>query len=449
MKVTVCDCIPGAGKTEAAITMMKRRPDRKYLFVTPYTNECKRIIASCPSLDFKTPDEKGKFYTKSENLLELLAADENIVHTHQLFAYYTDETRELIKEHGYVLVLDEVMNVVEKESVSRHDIQMLFDSGVIEMEEDGFHVRWLKDDYNGGFAKLKKKAELHNLFYVKNQLLFWSVPVRSFESFEDIYVLTYLFQAQVQRYYYEINGIEFDYIGVRQTEAGFEFGERGELPAYARDLINRVNILEDKKLNRVGDSRNGLSLQWFRVDMKSGGKQIKVLKNAIYNVMKNRFHAKVGEALWTTYKETATCIAPARYDKQFLPWNMRATNDYRHCTCLAYCVNVFLSPGLKIYLGSHGACVDEDAYALSEMVQWVWRSAIRCGGSINIYVPSSRMRGLLRCWLEALAAAEDPIERWQAKKAAERAVVQPEVPVAITPRVLSRRRRARREVKQD
>lgn len=47
-----------------------------------------------------------------------------------------------------------------------------------------------------------------------------------------------------------------------------------------------------------------------------------------------------------------------------------------------------------------GFPVKEDIFALSEMVQWVWRSAIREGNPINIYVPSSRMRDLLERWLE-------------------------------------------------
>jgi len=36
---------------------------------------------------------------------------------------------------------------------------------------------------------------------------------------------------------------------------------------------------------------------------------------------------------------------------------------------------------------------------LSELIQWVWRSAIRDGNSINIYIPSSRMRNLFIEWL--------------------------------------------------
>ena len=44
--------------------------------------------------------------------------------------------------------------------------------------------------------------------------------------------------------------------------------------------------------------------------------------------------------------------------------------------------------------------MDEDAYALSVMVQWIWRSAIRDGDEIYLYIPSSRMRTLLLDWIE-------------------------------------------------
>ena len=39
-------------------------------------------------------------------------------------------------------------------------------------------------------------------------------------------------------------------------------------------------------------------------------------------------------------------------------------------------------------------------YALSTMLQWIWRSAIRRGEEIWLYVPSRRMRTLLKDWME-------------------------------------------------
>ncbi|MNR36774.1 hypothetical protein D3C85_1547400 [compost metagenome] len=43
--------------------------------------------------------------------------------------------------------------------------------------------------------------------------------------------------------------------------------------------------------------------------------------------------------------------------------------------------------------------MDQTLYALSEMVQFIWRSRIRDGKEINLYIPSKRMRELLKEWL--------------------------------------------------
>ena len=56
----------------------------------------------------------------------------------------------------------------------------------------------------------------------------------------------------------------------------------------------------------------------------------------------------------------------------------------------------------------YGVSVDNDAFALAEMLQWIWRSAIRDDKSINIYIPSERMRNLLIGWLAFVAHAECP-----------------------------------------
>lgn len=48
----------------------------------------------------------------------------------------------------------------------------------------------------------------------------------------------------------------------------------------------------------------------------------------------------------------------------------------------------------------------EDDYALSEMIQWVWRSAIRDGKEIWVYIPSRRMRELFQNWLNGFVQTE-------------------------------------------
>ena len=57
----------------------------------------------------------------------------------------------------------------------------------------------------------------------------------------------------------------------------------------------------------------------------------------------------------------------------------------------------------KKFYAMHGVDVDEDLYALSIMIQWIWRSEIRDGSEIYIYVPSKRMRTLLINWIDSVS----------------------------------------------
>lgn len=83
----------------------------------------------------------------------------------------------------------------------------------------------------------------------------------------------------------------------------------------------------------------------------------------------------------------------------FVPCNMRASNDYGGRTHIAYLINVFMHPYIKAYLEASDI---EDGYALSSMLQWLFRSAIRNGKPIEVFIPSKRMRDLLQDWLNGV-----------------------------------------------
>ena len=61
--------------------------------------------------------------------------------------------------------------------------------------------------------------------------------------------------------------------------------------------------------------------------------------------------------------------------------------------------NRFVNLSVKKFLTEYGAEVDDDAYALSEMLQWLWRSAIREGKPIKVCILPRRMYKLLQAWL--------------------------------------------------
>ena len=54
----------------------------------------------------------------------------------------------------------------------------------------------------------------------------------------------------------------------------------------------------------------------------------------------------------------------------------------------------------KLLQKKKGVNIDEETWALSELIQWLFRSAIREENEINIYIPSKRIRSLLQEWLE-------------------------------------------------
>ena len=149
-----------------------------------------------------------------------------------------------------------------------------------------------------------------------------------------------------------------------------------------------------------------MSASWFKTKSDKRREEIKQLRNNIVNVFVNRFKSKSAQCLWTTYKDSHSKLSGKGYTKAFLPCNARATNKYRGRDCLVYCVNIFYNPVEKNYFASKGVEIREDEYALSEMIQWIWRSAIRDGNDINIYIPSSRMRKLLIDWMDSLVSLE-------------------------------------------
>ena len=56
-------------------------------------------------------------------------------------------------------------------------------------------------------------------------------------------------------------------------------------------------------------------------------------------------------------------------------------------------------PDIKKFITHYDINFDEDLFALSALLQWIWRSQIRDGKPIQIYIPSERMRGLLKGWI--------------------------------------------------
>lgn len=398
-KIHIIDSIMGSGKSTYCHRLMSKNKDKKYIYITPYLDEIKRLIGDRDNRTefynergFREPLhlEKGKL----DGLHELLIKENNIVTTHALFKKSTTETMDLIASGEYILMLDEALDVVEMFDIATKDYEMLLTNHLIEVDEKGF-IKWLDEEYQGKFDEFKTLCKNGTVAQVKKtqkvQFLAWNFNAESFNAFNEVYIFTYLFESSFMKYYFDMNNVEYDKFTIENHKL-INFSDKK--PYNKQKLKELINIY-DSNLNNIGDKDTALSMNWFKnyPDLR-----IK-LKNNILNYFKHIVEAKSNTIIWTTFKSSQKHLRGDGYTRRFIPCNTRATNDYKNCFNLAYCCNRFISPDYIDYFRIHNVDVNEELFALSELLQWVWRSAIREGNPINIYIPSSRMRNLLIDWL--------------------------------------------------
>lgn len=401
----------GSGKTSWSIQHINESPFENVLYITPFLNEVERIIENT-NRDFKQPSYKGG--TKLQNLNELLACQYDIASTHELFKKLTDESREYIQNGHYTLILDEVLSAIDPyDDIKKDDMKLLQDSGCITIDEDGF-VIWNQDkaDYDTQYNRIKILAENKSLLYVNQKLLLWRYPPEIFTLFDNVYILTYLFDASILKNYFDLYHIQYMKKSIVHENDKYVLSD-----FYIPDTKKYSQLIDiyNGKLNiNFEQKQNGLSSTWFKIKSKTSVKTIQQLKKNLNNYFRNILEAKSDTIMWTSFKDYQSKLRGKGYSKEFkteqlkeidhaygfLACNARATNKYAGCYNLAYCVNIYLHPAISQFFYQKGIKVDEDLYGLSEMIQWIWRSRIRNGEKINIYVPSIRMRTLLKSWLD-------------------------------------------------
>lgn len=413
MNIKVCDALCGSGKTSACIRMMNEDTDKRFIFVTQFLSEVERIMRNCQERNFVAPEGGiGTGKTKITDLKSIIERGENIATTHALFVCCTDEIKTLITERHYVLVLDETVDIMRISDLKPCDINMLSRANIV--QSDGEIVRWVDEAYehentngDGLFSEAVLLSKSKNLLNHDDTMYYWSLPPELFGCFDSVYVLTYLFRAQLLRCFFEMYDLPYEYIGVKRDGERYCFCPPEEMNR-TRELRDKIHILEHKKLNAIGSNRNDLSYSAYSTNSDKLGYDLKdrVRKNLI-NLFRNVFHAPSDQIMWTSFKENRAAISDKGYASGFVPYNKRASNEYSNRRYLAYCVNNFLRPWEARYYAEHGVDIDNDAYALSFLIQWIFRSAIRNGEEIWVYIPSARMRTLLKMWLDNLAEGRD------------------------------------------
>jgi hypothetical protein len=421
-KINVVDSIMGSGKTSWAIQMMNETPG-PFLYVTPIKTEVTRILSSCSSQEFLQPeieeefDEKDMVATrnKSNGLKRLLERGENIATTHALFKMFDDETVSLIKMHGYKLVLDEVMDVLDKVGKKGDSPSKLIAHGIVVAEENPRVpgcVRLLPGPEDlAEYAPIKQYAAQGRLVGVFDSMLLWLFPAETFEAFSEIWNLTYLFDGQHQKAFFEIYYMDFDRFSVSKQPDG-RYGLVPHNPELDRPFIEAARKLiklhrgPQNDIGKPDGRQQPLSVNWWS-DRSGKNKQKQKVAMSVTRSWLRSVGATAGTTIWTALKDALKRgLSPKDFTSAFIPLNTRATNLYRDRDSVAYLLNKFFDPNITLFFEAMGIFpgqpakrLMEDLFATSEMIQLIWRSAIREGKPINLFVPSERMRNLLMDWM--------------------------------------------------
>ena len=406
-KIELLDSIMGSGKTQGVIQWMLNNPQNKYLYVSPMLTEVEeRIPTACQALEFTYPCTE-EYKTKGQHLLKLLEEGCNVSFTHSLFTDLTKQHLSLIRKHEYVLIVDEEVAFIEpyKGNYSRDDIVSLEKAGHIRVEEDNLgRVVWQWYDDNEmndtAYSKLKRMSDLGMLYCAKRdrKIMVVHLPIELVQSSRRVILLTYLFKGSVMESFMDLKGIEIvpfkEVVPPKTTK---------DVLTKAKNLITFIDTTTTKAVSSLS-----MSSTWYSKNATTA--DLEKVSNAIFSV-----YRKFGDKesfIFTAPKSLADYeyVKEERLKRNIIHKKMpkdvdwiycgtKATNMWSHKSIAVHAYNRYVNTAIKAYLQDYGTPPDDDMFALSEMVQWIFRTCIRNDEPLQLCILNNRMKGLLCNWL--------------------------------------------------
>ena len=399
-----------SGKTNAIIRMINNESDKKFLVVTPYRKEIKRICSETRCMEPKGYEELPGT-TKIKNIGELFCKGVSICCTHQLLKRFNQDTIAMCSFlGGYTLIIDEEPTYLMEDKTgtkrkidyskstisqfSRDDFSLMINSGYIKYDEETCQImRNLDSCYTGVFEFIDPLFRNYDLFTINKKAIIGVFRSDIWFCFESIFLSTYMFDSSVAARYFRMIGFDFRYwhivnnVLIMGKPINFLYPPNLDL----------LHICENEKYNAVGIVNNALSKSWFDKNCRNQA-VMKHLKNNTRSFLRS-VNALADNTIWTTFSDYEKIARPPNYKTSFIACNLKATNEYIDCFAIAYLCNRYFNPNIINFLSKKGFDFNQKDYALSESIQFIWRSAIRIARPVEIFIPSSRMRNILKDWI--------------------------------------------------
>ena len=400
--------------------------DRFIIFVSTIRERDERFLKE---LNAKCPEHPP--YNKS--ILELIRDGENIVTTQSLFGIFNEETIKAFRESdcAWHAFFDEIPSLFRGviggaqradtfDSVTRFgtaDVllmqqeQMIANkNGMVQFNPNSAYNRKNKEHKVFDAVKLlSRSCKLYPAGDKKGR--FTSIVAFAkrelFSCFKVCWFFSYLTQGSMLHKYCLLNEINMEYYHI--SDGRITKNPDGRFKETYPDGMERLVILDDKLYN----IENSLSKEWYkRLRTDRTGLGLKTLKSRFRNAYEfmQKHGVRGNTFMFTTFNAYRDMLkSDGRHYptlKRFLPCNTKASNDYSNCTGVAYLCNRFYDVNCTNFLAQRAEELntpelkfDNDNYALSELLQFIWRSNVRAKDSdqpVYVWVPDRHMRQLLQ-----------------------------------------------------
>lgn len=435
--IKLIDAPTGAGKTTALIhTLSKtfntfRETNRRFIILTPYLDEVTRYIEAFAQRGIEVDAPTGTRGAKGIELVDLLRQGKNVIGSHALLQCNYTRLMEALGSseihYRYSLYIDEEPVIIITEGMeandqannkglyapvsglSFEDLRLMKDKGLITLKAiptDTETRELYRINVPATLPKGSPSVLSSFVPFFRNNSVYWIsekgdqhqgqllpfFPADFWQLFDDVAVMSYRLHYSFFYAYCNLFSLPVTFYHVNEDMTAFKEGYRDLKPLG----LERIHVRDVKGLDNL---KGSLSYSWYNKATKEDFKTIK----RIMLWITRQYNSSA--LLWTTFKGAKGKLKDKNHglsDKNFLAHNATATNDYKDKTAIIYALNKYLNPITKGYWETLGQHLDSEQYALSSLIQFVWRSNIRDSKSnktIDIYFLSNRMKSLFTSWL--------------------------------------------------
>ena len=428
--VEVLDVLMGSGKSYASLRyiegMALADKQVKWVFCTEFLSEiATRTVENEQAKHlWRTPEKVGE-ETKMDDFINLLEEPnvQLIAITHVLLKQASTNVvvQKLVADNGWCLFLDETIECISAYGgITYAEFMWHKDEGRISIDDSAYgRVQWLDDsvlDYDTKEMAIGRMLKAQDNLYAhingKQLSLVTIAPKTMFTMWYRVILSTYQFEDTLMDAYFKMKQIEWK---------------------PCTDIVcYRVTTKEDVKKNITMIKKYDKA--WYYTPFSSGWYGDKAtsddyaeLNNTIRNIG-NAYGCKGKPELFgytlpksalgkqtdkrkiqpKGYKHTeclvdsdGTVIKGSVCKKRsgHIPCNARASNEYASKVVMVHAYDRHPHVSVINYLRGVGVQYSKERFALNELLQWLWRSAIRNGEPIHVAILSNRMRTLFLSWL--------------------------------------------------